>query len=245
MQVDDQKKLAARSAVNAFIVRSPMKVGLGTGSTAKHAVDAIADKVKNDGFDITCVCTSEATETHARKLGLCTRTLEQVSTLDVAIDGADEIDPNLVLIKGGGGALLREKLVELQATKFVVIADASKIVQCLGKQFLLPVEVIKFGWECTRKRIEEAFPGVTCERRTPKGDTQPFKTDEGNYILDCNFRERGIADPQVVAQVLKTIPGVVEHGLFSFASCAHVASPSGDVKVLLPPAPTSPRSPKL
>eukprot|EP01012_Entosiphon_sulcatum_P043563 TRINITY_DN5790_c0_g1_i2.p1 TRINITY_DN5790_c0_g1~~TRINITY_DN5790_c0_g1_i2.p1 ORF type:complete len:234 (+),score=49.15 TRINITY_DN5790_c0_g1_i2:42-743(+) len=224
------KRAAGYHAVAKYVTRN-MRVGLGTGSTAKFAVDAVAEKAK-DGLQFQCVCTSKATEEQAKELGLDLKTLEECPQLDVAIDGADEIDTKtLALIKGAGAALLREKLVELCADTLVIVADESKLVERLGLKMKLPVEVVCFGWHGTRNRIESTFGCIAEQRITSSGN--PCITDNGNFILDCDFRKiGGISDPALVGQQLKAIPGVVEHGLFvGMAKAAHVCMADGSIRV--------------
>lgn len=221
---EDYKRQAAERAIQ--YVESGMKLGLGTGSTAKHFVDLLGQKVR-EGFDIVGVPTSEATRVQAEALGIRLATLDEEPLLDITIDGADELDATLRLIKGGGGALLREKIVASASERMIVIADASKKVAQLGR-FPLPVEVVPFGLTATRQMIgmmaEDA--GCTGEIRLRMAGTQPFVTDGGHYILDCDFRS--IAEPELLAEALQIIPGVVEHGLFlGLADVAIVAGPQG------------------
>jgi ribose 5-phosphate isomerase A len=224
MTPDELKKAAALAAVAH--VKSGMKLGLGTGSTAKHFVDAVGEKVR-DGWDLLCVPTSEATRKQAESLGIRLTTLDETPILDVTIDGADELDGQLRLIKGGGGALLREKIVASSSRKMIVIADDSKKVAVLGK-FPLPVEVVPFGLKATAIKIDQAFAWtrndgpVTLRMREGK----PFVTDNGNVILDCALGR--IENPEQLAAALSSIPGVVDHGLFiGMASLALIATGHG------------------
>lgn len=205
MANEQEKELAGRAA--AKLVRDGDIVGLGTGSTAYFAVVAIGERVKS-GLKITGIPTSDATASLARSLGIPLTTLDEHPVIDITIDGADEIDPQLRLIKGGGGAMLREKIIASASKKMVVIADSSKIVRTLGK-FPLPVEIIPFARVVLEKKI--AALGATTKLRT-KPDGTPFITDEGHHILDCNFGK--ISDPPALARALNDLPGVVEHGLF-------------------------------
>jgi len=205
MANEREKELAGRAA--AQLVRDGDVVGLGTGSTAYYAVLAIGERVKA-GLKILGVPTSEATAKLARTLGIPLTTLDQNPVLDIDIDGADEVDPRLQLIKGGGGALLREKIIASASRKFVVVADSSKIVRKLGK-FPLPVEIIDFARPVLEKKI--AALGAATKLRT-KPDGTPFVTDEGHHILDCTFER--ISDAPALARSLSEMPGVVEHGLF-------------------------------
>ena len=211
MSAEDQKRRAGEKALD--FVEPGMKLGLGTGSTANHFVRALGAKVA-EGLDVVGVPTSEATAELARSLGIPLTTLDEMPVLDVTVDGADELDAALRLIKGGGGALLREKIVASSSDRMVVIADNGKEVATLG-QFPLPIEVIRFGAEATRGKIAAAANEVGCAgeivlRRS--GDGEPFLTDSGNFIYDCAFG--AIPDPDSLATVLSAIPGVVEHGLF-------------------------------
>ena len=225
MSVDQFKRLAAEKAL--ALVERGMKLGLGTGSTAALFVELLAAEVKA-GLDVVCVPTSEATRLQAERQGLRLTTLDTEPILDLVVDGADEIDAELQLIKGGGGALLREKIVASASSRMVVIADASKKVAKLGR-FPLPVEVVRFGLKSTERHIEALAGDVGCRgtiglRLLPDG--APFVTDSGNLILDCAFRE--IDDPDSLAEALQIIPGVVEHGLFlGLADMAIVAGPEG------------------
>lgn len=205
MANEAEKELAGRAA--AQLVRDGDVVGLGTGSTAYFAVVAIGERVKA-GLKIVAIPTSEATAELARKLGINLSTLDEHPTIDITIDGADEVDPKLNLIKGGGGALLREKIIATASKKMVVAADSTKIVKALGK-FPLPVEIIPFARAVLEKQITSL--GATCELRM-KPDGKPFVTDEGHHILDCSFGK--IGDPPKTARELSRMPGVVEHGLF-------------------------------
>ena len=201
------KEAAGRAA--AAHVHSGMVVGLGTGSTAFFAIEALGERV-SAGLAIKAIPTSEASATQARDLGIELVSLEQYPAIDLTIDGADEIDPNLDLIKGLGGALLREKIVAEASARQIIIADDSKVVDQLGTKAPLPVEVIPFAWPLVQSRL--AALGLEVARRNGP-DGQAFATDEGNCILDCRF-PRGIADPTATDRQLNNIPGVVENGLF-------------------------------
>jgi ribose 5-phosphate isomerase A len=228
---DQRKREAAERALQ--FVKPGMKLGLGSGSTARHFVDLVGEKVKA-GLDILCVATSEATAAQAKALGIPLRTLDDIPELDLTVDGADEIDPKLRLIKGGGGALLREKIVASASQRMVVIADSKKLVPQLGA-FPLPIEVVPFGLAATRRHIERAFAklGLTGPMRL-RGEASPFVTDGGHYILDCSLG--AIADPEALSEILSPIPGVVEHGLFiGLARAAIIAGPEG-VEVLGDPS---------
>jgi ribose 5-phosphate isomerase A len=222
---DIYKLQAAAKAID--FVESGMTLGLGTGSTAAKFVDLLGDKVRH-GLDVQCVATSEATRVQALRLGIPLTTLDERGELDLAIDGADEIDPRLRLIKGGGGAHLREKIVAMAADRFVIIADSSKKVDKLGK-FPLPIEIVQFGVRATMEMIEMVAQdvgvfGELALRRNATG--APFLTDNGNYIVDCAFGE--IGDPEDLSDVLEMVPGVVEHGLFiDIADAVIIAGPGG------------------
>ncbi|MDD1771809.1 MAG: ribose-5-phosphate isomerase RpiA [Methanomassiliicoccales archaeon] len=217
--MSERKRLAAERAVE--FVQDGMKVGLGTGSTAAFAIDAIGRLVK-DGYDLLAVPTSVISERQARELGIPLATLEEAGTLDITIDGADEVDGNLDLIKGMGGALLREKIVAYSTRQEIIIVDDSKLVHELGTKFPLPVEVVQFSHGRTRMFMEEL--GCKAELR---GGAAPFVTDNGNFIYHLHF-EHGIRDPYELQRKLDDIPGVVEMGLFlKMAKKVIVASEQG------------------
>jgi len=224
---DRRKRQAAERALE--LVRPGMRLGLGTGTTARHFVELVGEQVQA-GLDIRCVATSEATETQARGLGIAVSTLDDLLELDLTVDGADEIDPKLRLIKGGGGALLREKIVAAASKRMAVIADSTKLVHELGA-FPLPIEVVPFGLASTRRHIERAiaqlgFAGPIGLR----GGATPFVTDGGHYILDCSLG--AIAEPELLATTLSLIPGVVEHGLFVGLAHAAIIAGADGVEVL-------------
>lgn len=220
-----QKKQAALAAV--ALVQDGMVLGLGTGSTAAHFVDGLAARIQAEGLNITGVPTSKQTRAQAEKLGIPLAVEGDVPQMDLCVDGADEIGPNLSLVKGGGGALLREKIVAYHAKQLVVIADYTKLVAQLGA-FPLPVEIIPFGWEATRRALmdvlaAQGLPQTVRVRHTTQGAV--FKTDNGNMIVDVALGR--IAHPETLAQALLPIPGVVEHGLFlGMAQQAFVAHPT-------------------
>lgn len=225
MTADDQKKAAAIRALD--YVRPGMKLGLGTGSTAEHFVRALGEKVKQ-GLDVVGVPTSERTRKLAESLGIPLTNLDDTPHLDITVDGADELDGKLRLIKGGGGALLREKIVATASDRMIVIADASKLVKTLG-DFPLPVEVIPFGAAVTARKIAETASAHGCTgKMSRRADEygEPFFTDSENFIYDCAFGE--IPDPDGLAAALNLIPGVVDNGLFiGIAALAIVGTPSG------------------
>ena len=209
----DTAKLAAAERAVSF-VQDGMRLGLGTGSTAAWMVRCLGRRVRDEGLQIVGVPTSEHTAVLARAEGIEIVTLEEAGWLDLTIDGADEFDGDLNLIKGGGGALLREKIVASASDRMIVIADAGKHVAQLG-DFPLPVEVIRFGWQSTRDQIAELLEEFDVARREITlrlRDDVPFVTDEGNYILDLELGQ--IADPRHLALLLNQIPDTVENGLF-------------------------------
>jgi ribose 5-phosphate isomerase A len=233
MNADAQKRAAAARAVE--YVRPGMKLGLGTGSTARHFVELIGERVKA-GLNVVGVPTSEATRADAQRCGVPLTTLDETPALDLTVDGADEISPDLVLIKGGGGALLREKIVAAASARMVVIADESKWVPALGR-FPLPIEVLPFGLGATQRAIESAFAsaglgGALTLRRGKDGHA--LVTDGGHWILDAALGR--IDKPSVLAEMLSAIPGVMEHGLFlGLAQTAILAGADG-VRVVERPA---------
>ncbi|MEI4234341.1 ribose-5-phosphate isomerase RpiA [Roseovarius sp. D22-M7] len=226
--IDTAKYVAAKRAVD--FVEHGMRVGLGTGSTAAYMVRALGDLVRDEGLRIRAVPTSTRTADLAREMGIEVITLDEAGWLDLTIDGADEVDGNLDLIKGGGGALLHEKIVAAASERMVVIADIGKEVATLGA-FPLPVEVIPFGWKSTQAQIEEMLINMdvlardTARRMT--GDS-PFVTDEGNYILDLSLAR--IGDAHRLSMALNQVPGVVENGLF-LDTCDVVVLGHGDGRV--------------
>ncbi|MBV9925198.1 MAG: ribose-5-phosphate isomerase RpiA [Acidobacteria bacterium] len=224
--MDTKQKAGFRAAE---FIEDGMRVGLGTGTTAYWLVERLGERVR-EGLRVRCVPTSRRTEEQARGLGIPLVTLGEAGGLDLAVDGADEIGPGLVLVKGGGGALLREKLVASAARRFVVIADKSKCVEVLGR-FPLPVEVVPFGWELTARRVADAAR-VEPVRRLDAGG-EPFVTDNGNYIVDCHCG--AIEDPARLERELKSLTGVVESGLFvGIAHLAVVAADDKDVEIIEP-----------
>ncbi len=226
---DEMKRRAAEAAMSE--VRSGMRIGLGTGSTARHFVDLVGAAVR-DGLDVICVPTSEATRAQAEALGIPLTYLETTPELDLTVDGADEIGPGLNLIKGAGGALLREKIVATVSARMVVIADASKTVAELGR-FPLPIEVNLFGLGATSRAIGKVMTSFGAEgglTRRLNSDGTPYVTDGGHAILDALFGR--IPDPEALSIALWRVPGVVEHGLFTgLCRKAFVARPDG-VQVL-------------
>jgi ribose 5-phosphate isomerase A len=218
-----EKQAAARAAVQ--LIESGSVVGLGSGSTATFAIQFLAERVRA-GLKIVGIPTSQNTKHLAEKLRIPLTTLEENPVIDVDIDGADEIDPQLNLIKGGGGALLREKVIASASRRFIVVAESVKLVPHLGK-FPLPVEVIPFAEPLIKARIEALDASVSL-RRDAQGS--PYVTDEGHHIFDCSFGE--IADPAALDAKLHAIPGVMEHGLFvGMAETGFVGKDGGVVQV--------------
>ncbi len=231
MSIEAMKEQAARAALAH--VRDGMKLGIGTGSTAEHFVRALAEAVTN-GLSIIGIPTSERTAGLCVELGVPLASLDDEPVLDLVIDGADEIDPSLNLVKGGGGALLREKIVAHAAARMIVIADDSKLVANFGR-FPLPIEVNKFGLKATVGSIEAAASELglsgTLALRTDRDDNW-FVTDGGHHIVDASFGH--ISDPEALSVALHAIPGVVEHGLFlGMADLAIIAGLEGvrEIKV--------------
>jgi ribose 5-phosphate isomerase A len=226
---DVYKQRAADHALQ--YVQSGMVLGLGTGSTAGRLLAPLAERLRDGRLrDIVGVPTSERTTAIARQLGIPLASLAERPRLDLAIDGADEIDPSLNLIKGLGGALLREKIVAASAERFIVVADESKLVGQLGTRAPLPVEIVEFGLPLAARRLAEL--GCAPELRR-SADGSPFRTDEGHAILDCAFP--GIADAMALNAAINAIPGVVEHGLFiGMASVALIAGAAGVSTMIRP-----------
>mgnify|MGYP001168745608 FL=1 len=225
---DEQKKAAALEALK--LVKSGMNLGLGTGSTANHFIRGLGEQVKQ-GLEVKGVPTSKATADRAKELGIPLTTLGEHPFLDLCIDGADEFDPELRLIKGGGGALLIEKIVATSAKEVVIITDESKRVKVLG-QFPLPIEVVNMGIKATAWKIERVFrmlgmnPKMTLRAR----DGQMFRTDMGNAIIDAACGE--IKEPERLEVMLNNIPGVVNNGLFNgIASRVIMATASGTEEI--------------
>ncbi|MEK3767602.1 ribose-5-phosphate isomerase RpiA [Paenibacillus sp. FSL R5-0887] len=217
------KQLAAEKAVE--FVKDGMKIGLGTGSTAYWAINKLGERV-SEGLKITAVATSRASEEQARELGIPIVAFGDIDSLDLTIDGADELDSSLQLIKGGGGALLREKIVASNSTRMIVIADESKVVNTLGK-FPLPVEMVPFAWEWTVAELAK----LGCNPELRRSGEELYKTDNGNYIADCRFEV--IESAPKLALTIQSIPGVVEHGLFiGIAAMAIVGKKDGSIEII-------------
>ena len=234
MDLEGLKRQAAARALED--VRDGMKLGLGTGSTARHFVDLLGEKVRA-GLSVIGVPTSEATRAQAESCGIKLTTLDETPQLDLTIDGADEVDPALNLIKGAGGALLREKIVAAASARMTVIVDTTKWVDTLGSRFPVPIEVTPFGLGATRDAIARTLQALGCPAelvlRKDKGGLA-FVTDGGHWIIDASCQR--IADPARVGAALNGIAGVVEHGLFiGLASKVILADPAG-VRVVERPA---------
>jgi ribose 5-phosphate isomerase A len=226
--IDTAKFVAAKRACD--FVESGMKLGLGTGSTAAWLVRCLGEMVRDNGLKITGVPTSTRTAELARQVGIKVISLDEAKWLDLTIDGADEFDPELNLIKGGGGALLQEKIVATASDQMIVIADTSKEVATLGA-FPLPVEVVPFGWQTTKALIEETLSSLDVlgtQSAIRMNADSPFVTDEGNYIVDLHLKR--IGDARQFGLVINQIPGVVENGLF-VDICDKVIIGHGDGRV--------------
>ena len=229
-RAEQLKRAAAEKAV--ALIEDGMKLGLGTGSTARHVLEVIAERRKRGELrDIMGVPTSRATQDHAQSLGIPMTTLDQNPHLDLAIDGADEVDPELNLIKGLGGALLWEKIVASAADRLVIVADESKLVQRLGDRAPVPVEVVPFAYQVHMPFMEEL--GAKPRLRMTEGGT-PFVSDGGHYIIDCYF-ENGISDPWRLEAELKHRPGVVDTGLFLDMAESIVVAAEAGINVLARP----------
>lgn len=228
MTPDLAKQATARAALS--LVEDGMRLGLGTGSTASHFVRFLGEEVAA-GLNVTGVPTSEATFALAQEAGVPLTTLDETPELDLCIDGADEIDPALNLIKGGGGALLREKIVANASARLVVIADGSKLCDTLGG-FGLPIEILPFGSSATLIAIEKvaASLGVSGELKCRMVGNDPYVTENGNLIFDADYTS--IRHPVVLASELSAVPGVVEHGLFVGMAEQAIIAQNGAVEIL-------------
>lgn len=225
MSLDDLKRQAALKAVE--FVQSGMIVGLGTGSTAVHATRAIGEMLADGRLHhILAIPTSQTTAQQAKQVGIPLTTINQHTHIDITIDGADEIDPHLNLIKGLGGALLREKIVAIASQRLIIIADDSKRVTQLGSQAPVPVEVIAFAQKPVQHYLQSLGARVVLRQQ----DNQPFITDENNIILDCHFPP--ITDPSSLAQAIRQRPGVVEHGLFLHMATDAIIASAQNIEVL-------------
>jgi ribose 5-phosphate isomerase A len=225
MALSTAERLERIGAAAAALVENATLVGLGTGSTAAAMVDALGERVQ-DGLSITAVATSNATRDQALALGIPVVRLDEIDRLDICIDGADEIDPALNLTKGGGGALLFEKLVARRANRYVIISSDEKLVDHLGDRFKLPVEVVPVGWVHTKASVEHLglYPEIRMD------GSEPYLTDSGHFILDCTWPHEK-PDPAHLATSLKAITGVVEHGLFiGMADEVMTIGPDGEIE---------------
>jgi ribose 5-phosphate isomerase A len=220
MANDLEKEAAARASLG--FVKDGQVLGLGTGTTAAHFIQLLGEQVKN-GLQVRGIPTSDRSGKQATSLGIPLTTLDECQQIDVTVDGADEVDPELRLIKGGGGALLREKIVASASEQLVIVVDATKRVPVLGK-FPLPVEVIKFAQALVAKKIQAL--GAAVELRRDAGG-KPFLTDENNHILDCRFGQ--IQDPDGLARKLSDMPGIVEHGLFIGMASVVLVAKGGEI----------------
>jgi len=220
----EPKRIAAENAVD--YINDGMIIGLGTGSTAYWAIQKIGERTKK-GLNIKAIATSKNTENLAKEFGINLVSFSEIDEIDITIDGADEVDNELNLIKGGGGALLREKIVAASSKQVIIVIDESKLVNRLGN-FLLPVEVVKFGFEISMKKLKM----LGCEPRLRLFNSKAFVTDNGNYIIDCNFGS--IEDPENLSIEINKIAGVVDNGLFiNMASEVIIGYKDGTVKKLL------------
>jgi ribose 5-phosphate isomerase A len=229
MDFEALKRQAAARALER--VQPGMRLGLGTGSTARHFVDLLGERVRG-GLEVIGVPTSEATQMQATQCGIRLSTLDETPELDLTVDGADEIAPDLSLIKGGGGALLREKIVAAASAKMIVIADESKWVPVLGR-FALPIEVVPFGLAATRRAVEVAtgLPRASADLTLRRGkDGHAFVTDGGHFILDASLGR--IPVPQSLADRLASVPGVVEHGLFIGLATTVILAGAAGIRVI-------------
>ncbi len=220
----DPKKLAAELAVT--FLDDGMTVGLGTGSTAYWAIEKIGEKIKNEHWKIKAIATSVRSEDQARSLGIPIVNFSDVKSIDITIDGADEVNDQLQLIKGGGGALLREKIVATNSRQMIVVADESKWVKTLGK-FPLPVEIVHFGWQ----RTFEKLGSLGCDPRLRMNGADVYQTDNGNLIVDCKFP--AITDAPTLHEMVNAITGVVDNGLFiGIATRLVLGFSNGETKVI-------------
>jgi ribose 5-phosphate isomerase A len=221
---DQLKKKAAGKAVE--FVENGMVLGLGTGSTVRRLIEILADRMKIEKLDVVGIPTSLETERLAKELGIPLTDLETHPRIDLTIDGADEVDPSFNLIKGRGGALLREKIVAINSVKEIIIVDYQKMVQKLGTKSPLPVEVLQFGWSSSLKKLQE----LGCHAELRKEQNAIVKSDNGNYIIDCKFKV--IDDPRGLETKINNIPGVIENGLFIGLTTEVIVASSTGVEVL-------------
>ena len=223
MNTENLKKIAAEKATES--VESGTVVGLGTGSTVYYALLKLGEMVQ-EGLDIVGIPTSDGTEKIAIEQQIPLTTLAAHPTIDLTIDGADEVDPHLNLIKGGGAALVREKIIANASKKILIVVDEGKVSRVLGTNFSLPVEIVRFGWEATQTEVNRICGNSSLRCASVHDRDQPLITDNGNYILDCHFD--GIPAPEQVELQLNNIPGVVENGIFvNRADKIIIGTPSG------------------
>jgi ribose 5-phosphate isomerase A len=219
------KRAAAFAA--ADLVQDGTTIGFGSGSTFLFVLERLAERMRNDGLKVQGVATSSGTAAAAQQAGIPLLELDAVERLDLAIDGADEVDPQKNLIKGGGGAHVRERIVAAAAKEMVVIVDDKKLVPVLGRAFLLPIEVLPFGYKHAERRIA----ATGCKPQLRQQDGKPFVTDNGNYVLDCKYD--GIDDPAWLDEHLNALVGVVDHGLFvGMAGRVIVGDAAGKVRII-------------
>jgi len=224
--MDDAKKAAGERA--ASFVHTGMRIGLGTGSTTAYALRAIGRRIREDSLHVMGVPTSYASEHLAREHGIPLATLDDIASLDLALDGADEVSPSLNLIKGRGAAHTREKVVAAQAQRFIVLTDPSKDVDTLGEQRVVPVEIVPMAMGPVRRQLESL--GANVSLRMGQQKDGPVVTDQGLWILDASF-DGGMADPHAVDRALRDTPGVLDHGLFlDMATDVLVGHPDGTVE---------------
>lgn len=227
--IDPAKAAAGHRA--AEFVTDGMIVGLGTGSTADYAIRRLAERIRSEKLRISGIPTSLRTELLAKELGIPVIDVNGVHQIDLTIDGADEIDPALNMIKGGGGALLREKVVARASRQEIIVADQGKVVKRLGERWPVPVEVVMFGWTQTVRRLQ----ALGCDAKLREAGGQAFQTDNGNYIVDCHFPH--IDDPAKLEQAINSTPGVIDCGLFiGLAHRLIVGHPDGRCDVIEPGA---------
>ncbi|MDE0482579.1 MAG: ribose-5-phosphate isomerase RpiA [Candidatus Poribacteria bacterium] len=223
MNTEQQKKIAAEKATEE--VRDGTVVGLGTGSTVYYALLKLGAMVR-EGLNIVGIPTSDGTEKIALEQGISLSTLAAHPTIELTIDGADEVDAHLNLIKGGGAALVREKIIANASKRILIVVDESKISRVLGTSFALPVEIVQFGWEATQREVDKI-----CGKSDIRGGIEdPLITDNGNYILDCHFD--GIPEPKTVELQLNNIPGVVENGIFVDRADKIIVGTSSGIKYM-------------
>jgi len=226
--LESAKRQAAAAALE--LVEDGMKLGLGTGSTARHLVQLLAERIHTTGLRVQCCATSRDTADLARTLGIEILDLDDLGRLDLAIDGADEIDPRLNLVKGGGAAHFREKIVEKAAARLAIIADHTKVVTALGTTRKVPLEILPFAWRTTCRQLE-AIGGAIVQRLDSHGEI--VRSDNGNLLVDADFGP--ILDPATLATTLDGVTGLLEHGLFvGMVEVAFVAQPDGSVATLRP-----------